>query len=152
MDEEDFFKIIGFIVFGMFVIYYVVKCLHFQTSIFEGLENNPDTVAAPTGGVAGSAKDYLAQIKAITVKLDDVLLMDKYKADYEEIVIATDDLIDRLMVKALLSVKIDPARPEMIVQQLQSVAMLKNDKDALNSVMTFLNKQTGSAVASTGLF
>jgi hypothetical protein len=152
MDEEDFFKIIGFIVFGMFVIYYVVKCLHFQTSIFEGLENNPDTVAAPTGGVAGSAKDYLAQIKAITVKLDDVLLMDKYKADYEEIVIATDDLIDRLMVKALLSVKIDPARPEMIVQQLQAVTMLKNDKDALNSVMTFLNKQSGSAVASTGLF
>lgn len=152
MDEEDFFKIIGFIVFCMFLIYYIVKCLHFQTSIIEGLENKPDTVATTSGGVAGNAKTYVDQIKSITVKLDDELLMDKYKSDYEEVIIATDDLIDRLMLKALLSAKIDPARPDAIVGTINIINMMKGGKDALNDVMKFLDKQKGTIASSTGLF
>ena len=150
MDEEDFFKIIGFIVFGMFLIYYIVKCLHLQTSIIEGLENKPDTVATSTGGVAGNAKAYLDQIKAITIKLDDELLMGKYKKDYEEVIIAADDLIDRAMLKTLLNAKLDPARPETIAYQLQAITILKNEKEALNDVMKFLDKQT--AIPTSGLF
>jgi len=150
MDEEDFFKIIGFIVFGMFLIYYIVKCLHLQTYIIEGLENKPDTVATSENGVAGSAKNRLDQIKATTIKLDDELLISKYKKDYEDIIIAADDLIDRLMLKTLLNAKLDPAKPESIVYQLQAVTILKNEKEALNDVMKFLDKQT--ATPASGLF
>jgi len=150
MDEEDFFKIIGFIVFGMFLIYYIVKCLHLQTSIIEGLENKPDTVVTSENGVAGSAKNRLDQIKATTIKLDDELLISKYKKDYEDIIIAADDLIDRLMLKTLLNAKLDPAKPESIVYQLQAVTILKNEKEALNDVMKFLDKQT--ATPASGLF
>ena len=143
MSAEEIFKVIGFIVFALAIIYYFGKCMSFQTSIIEGLENadtdnKPDTVANKTpGGIGANAATYLAGIKSLTVKLHDELLIDKYKSDYEAIVLATDDLISMIMVKSLLELKVDPTKPG---SGLAMIIECKAGKEALNDVMKIIDK------------
>jgi hypothetical protein len=147
MDEQDFFKIIGFIVFGMFLVYYVVKCLHLQASMIEGLTNEgdakPDTVTPsnPPSGSGGNAKKYADAIKSLTVKMQDELLIGKYRKDYENAIINLDDFVSILMLKQVLSLKPNDGNPKANIDILASLNVLKNSKDALNSVMTFVDKQ-----------
>ena len=146
MDEQDFFKIIGFIVFGMFIIYYVVKCLHLQTSIIEGLTNEgdkPDTVKSetPPTGAAGNAEKYAATIKSLTINMQDQFLIPKYRKDYENAIINLDDFVSMLMLKQALSLKLNESNPKANVEVLASLVTLKSSKDALNSIMTFIDKQ-----------
>jgi hypothetical protein len=139
MSLGDTFKIIGFVVFCIAIVYYFGQCMYFQTAIIEGLENadkKPDAVAAKTeGGVGANAAQFSENIKAIAVKMQDELLIDKYKGDYEKVILETDALIDMLMLKTLLTIK-----PDTPLQSLQTLSVMKNSKDALNDVMKFVDK------------
>jgi len=149
MSIEDVFVAIGFIVFCLAIIYYFGQCLSFNTSIIEGLDNaeKPDAVTSktPAGGVGANAAQYAENIKAITVKIQDELLIDKYKTDYEKVILATDEMIDMLMLKTLLSMK-----PDAPGQTLQSLNVMKNSKDALNDVMKFVDKGGSTTTSSMG--
>ena len=147
---EDIFIAIGFIVFSLAIIYYFGQCMSFQTSIIEGLENKPDESAAkPAGGIAGSAAAYADSIKALTVKIQDELLIDKYKGDYEKVIFATDDLIDVLMLKTALTVKYDPTDPGRSMMSLYGLNYLKTSKDALNDVMKTIDKGGSTTTTTT---
>ena len=152
MSIEDIFVAIGFIVFCLAIIYYFGQCLSFNTSIIEGLENKPDEAAKPAGGIsgiAGSAAASTDAIKALTVKMQDTLLIDKYKGDYEKVIIATDDLIDMLKLKTALSVKYDPTDPGRSTMSLYGLNYLKTSKDALNDVMKIVDKGGSSTTTTT---
>jgi hypothetical protein len=150
MSIEDVFIAIGFIVFCLAIIYYFGQCMSFNTSIIEGLENKPDESAAkPAGGVGANAAAYADSIKALTVKIQDELLIDKYKGDYEKVIIATDDLIDMLMVKTALSVKYDPTDPNKSTMSLYALNYLKTSKDALNDVMKTIDKGGSTTTTTT---
>ena len=143
MKIEEVFIVIGFIAFCLAIVYYFGQCMSLNTSIIEGLENadkKPDTVTTPAGGVGANAIQFAENIKAMTVKIQDELLIDKYKTDYENVVIATDDLIDNLMLKTLLTMKPDPQNPKTMAESLQAMILFKNSKDALNDVMKFVDK------------
>jgi hypothetical protein len=144
MKVEEVFIVIGFVAFCLAIVYYFGQCMSLNTSIIEGLENadKPDAVASktPAGGVGANAIQFAENIKAITVKIQDELLIDKYKTDYENVVIATDDLIDNLMLKTLLTMKPDPQNPKTMAESLQAMILFKNSKDALNDVMKFIDK------------
>ena len=89
--EEDLFKIIGIIIVGFFVIYMVLKMFKLQKSVVEGLTNSDSS--SPVSGEAGTAAEYAAGIKARLVKLQDELLVGKYRKDYETTIINLDDYI-----------------------------------------------------------
>ena len=86
MNAEEFFKNIGLVVFcivaTLALIYYSGQCMSFQTTLIEGLENKPDDVAKPAGGVAGDTTASTDAIKATIVQIQDTMLVDKYKDDY----------------------------------------------------------------------
>jgi len=148
MSIEDIFIAIGFIVFCLAIIYYFGQCMSFNTSIIEGLENadkKPDTVTTPAGGVGANAAQFAENIKAMTVKMQDELLVDKYKADYEKVILATDEMIDMMMLKILLTMK-----PDAPIASLQSITIYKNSKDALNDVMKFVDKGGSTTTSSMG--
>lgn len=143
MNGEDILKLIGFLVVAMFVIHYFISCVHVQTSVIEGL-TNPDTTTSTTSttsnssdGVAMNAANYAATIKAKTVQLQDELLISKYRKDYEAAIINMDDYINMLMLKQVLSVSSNGS-PNAAFQTL---TMLKNSKDTLNTTMKFLDTQ-----------
>jgi hypothetical protein len=153
MHQDEFFKIVGILIVCFFIIYMVVKMFHLQTSVIEGLTNgngsdvltngngstNTSTVT-PASGEAGTATSYAASIKAQSVKLQDELLIAKYRKDYEAAIINLDDYIGYLMIKQSLNMK--PAGDiKSNLDAINSLNILKSAKESLNATMTFLDKQ-----------
>jgi hypothetical protein len=136
--EEDLFKIVGIIIVGFFVIYMVLKMFKLQKSVVEGL-TNPDS-PTPVSGEAGTAAEYAAGIKARLVKLQDELLVAKYRGDYEASIINLDDYIGYLMIQQTLNMKFDgDVKTQM--ESINNLNILKNAKESLNATMAYLDKQ-----------
>lgn len=136
--EEDLFKIIGIIIVGFFVIYMVLKMFKLQKSVVEGLTNSDSS--SPVSGEAGTAAEYAAGIKARLVKLQDELLVGKYRKDYETTIINLDDYIGYLMIQQTLNMKFEGDIKTQI-ESINNLNILKNAKESLNATMAFLDKQ-----------
>jgi len=100
----------------------------------EGLEN-ANSLGSSTNGIAGSAAGYGANIKARTIKSQDELLISKYRKDYETVILNLDDFVNNLMLKTTL--EIDTDKP---YEGLKKLSELNQSKNALNSVMKFVDK------------
>jgi hypothetical protein len=137
--QDEIFKIVGIIIVCFFIIYMVVKMFHLQASVVEGLTNQ-DTAINSTTGEAGTATSYAASVKAQVVKLQDELLISKYRKDYESVIINLDDYVGMLMIKQTLNMKID-GDIKSNIEAINNLNILKNSKDSLNYAMTFLDKQ-----------
>ena len=142
MHQDEFFKIVGILIVCFFIIYMVVKMFHLQTTVIEGLTNgsvSADTTTTPSSGEAGTAASYAAAIKAQSVKLQDELLIAKYRKDYEAAIINLDDYIGYLMIKQSLNMK--PAGDiKSNLDAINALNILKSAKESLNATMTFLDK------------
>jgi len=122
-----------------FIIYLIFRNINFQ----EGLENNSSSTTSNnssssnvsiTNGIAGSAQSYAADIKSETIRNQDVLLISKYRKDYENVILNADDLINTLMLETTLSMnKKNP------IPSLDKLVKLNSAKAALNSVMKYVD-------------
>jgi hypothetical protein len=144
MKQDEFFKIIGIVIVCFFIIYMVMKMFQLQTKVIEGLTNADGTISSsatpPSSGEAGTATSYAAAIKAQVVKLQDELLITKYRKDYESVIINLDDYIGYLMIKQSLNMKLDGDMKSNI-EAINNLNILKSAKESLNATMTFLDKQ-----------
>jgi hypothetical protein len=139
---DDLFKIVGILIIGFVLLYIVIKMFKLQATVIEGL-TNPDTgTSTPTSnsGEAGTAASYAAGIKARVVKLQDELLVSKYRKDYEGVIINLDDYIGYLMIQQTLNMKLE-GDVKTQIENINNLNILKNSKEALNATMTFLDKQ-----------
>jgi len=134
MKQDEFFKIIGIIIVSFFIIYMVVNMFQLQSNVIEGL-TNPDTSEE-----AGTASTYAANIKSQIVKLQDKLLISKYRKDYEAAIINLDDYVGYLMIQQVLNMKLGNDMKSNI-DTINTLNILKNSKESLNATMTFLDKQ-----------
>ena len=138
MKQDEFFKIIGIVIVSFFIIYMAIKMFQLQTSVIEGLTNESNI--SPTSGEAGTATSYAASIKAQVVKLQDELLVAKYRKDYEASIINLDDYIGYLMIQQTLNMKLN-GDMKTTIELLNNLNVLKSAKESLNATMTFLDKQ-----------
>ena len=93
-----------------------------------------NSVSTGTLGVAGNAQTYSANIKSAFVKNQDVLLVSKYRTDYENVVLNLDDYINSTMLLTALNVDLTNPQPA-----LQSLVVLNEAKTALNNVMKYID-------------
>ena len=142
MKQDELFKIIGIIIVCFFIIYMALKMFQLQTSVIEGLTNADGTISSstPSSGEAGTSTSYAAAIKAQVVKLQDELLVAKYRKDYEAAIINLDDYIGYMMIKQTLNMKLDGDMKSNI-EAINNLNILKTSKESLNATMTFLDKQ-----------
>lgn len=138
MKQDEFFKIIGIVIVSFFIIYMAIKMFQLQTSVIEGLTN--ESSVSPTSGEAGTATSYAASIKAQVVKLQDELLVAKYRKDYESAIINLDDYVGYLMIQQTLNMKLN-GDMKTTIELLNNLNVLKSAKESLNATMTFLDKQ-----------
>lgn len=120
-----------------FVTFLIFRNLNFQKMTFkEGMTDASDsqTSGSTENGIAGNAATYGANIKSQTIKLQDTLLISKYRSDYETAILNLDDLVNNLMLKSALSV--DKEKPH---QTLIALSQLQQSKVALNSIMKFID-------------
>ena len=107
----------------------------------EGMTSNNDSESSSSSllssdGIAGNAATYSASLKAATIKLQDILLIKKYRVDYESSILNLDDLINNLMLKTSLSV--NQNNP---IEDIIKLGQMQQAKVALNSVMKFVDTQ-----------
>jgi len=123
-----------FILAICFVAYLLFRNLDFK----EGMTSDSPTSTSSTtaNGIAGSATNYAANIKSETVKNQDILLISKYRKDYENAMLNLDDLINTMMLQTALNV--DNSKPMSSIEKLNQ---LNSAKGALNNVMKFVDKK-----------
>jgi hypothetical protein len=95
------------------------------------------TSAGSGSGIAGGAQTYAANIKSMVIKNQDVLLISKYRTDYENAILNLDDLINTLMLQTALTV--NPSNPST---SLEKLVQLNSARSALNNVMKFIDSST----------
>lgn len=151
MKQEEFFKIIGIVIVSFFIIYMAMKMFQLQASVIEGLTTGSDALTNPNGtvstssttpssGEAGTSASYAAGIKAQVVKLQDELLIAKYRKDYEAAIINLDDYIGYMMIKQVLNMKLN-GDTKSNIEAINNLNIMKTAKESLNATMTFLDKQ-----------
>ena len=119
-----------FIVAICLVSYLLFRNLDFK----EGMTTNSTISTSTTNGIAGNIENYAANIKSLTIKNQDTLLISKYRKDYENAILNLDDLINTLMLQTALSV--DNSNPMPSLEKLNN---LNSARGALNSVMKFVD-------------
>jgi hypothetical protein len=138
--EKQLFDLFIFVMV-MFVIYYVFSYMSNinNMSIREGLTNKEVTSTTTTissnNGIAGNAASYSAAIKNMAILSKDKLLISKYRADYENIILSYDDYVNALMLEKLL----DGSNDQM--KKLTEISTLNQSKTALNAIMKFVDSQ-----------
>jgi len=110
-----------------------------QYTIIEGLENKGASSYA--NNIAASAVTYATNIKAATTANLDALLIVKYKTDYEAALVNMDDYICTLMMQQVQSMDTSTTDPTKNLDSLANLVSLQQAKAALNTVMTFVDKQ-----------
>jgi len=135
---DDLIVIIIALFISMYIVYFLVNkyVSNSPYSIIEGL----DTMS-PSNGEAASAITYSETIKANFIRLQDELLISKYRKDYEKTIINMEDYINMLMVKQVLNMDLNSSDMKKNMEALNNLNTLKVSKDSLNDVMKFIDKQ-----------
>ena len=123
-----------FIIAICFVAYQLFRNLDFKEGMTTTSSATTSTTTSTTSGIAGGAENYAANIKSSTIKNQDMLLITKYRKDYENAILNMDDLINTLMLQTTLSV--DTSNP---MPSLEKLNQLNSARTALNSVMKFVD-------------
>jgi hypothetical protein len=109
-----------------------------QYNYIEGMTTSDVSGNQPTtsvsNGVAGTAASYAAQIKSQAIKIEDQLLITKYRTDYENVILNLDELINDLILQAALNVNL--TNPQ---QSLVQLSQLQQAQGALNSAMKYID-------------
>jgi hypothetical protein len=134
-ENNDFFNIVIVLIIAFVIIYLGMNILNIKKNVREGLTNQDSP-----NGEAGNAANFAAAIKAQTVILQDSLLIPKYRADYENVIINMEDYLNMLMLKQILN--IDTTKDAQTnITNLSALNTISTAKNSLNEAMTFLDKQ-----------
>jgi hypothetical protein len=146
---NEFYTILLFVFIGL-IAYLIFRNLNlnnikvksnaFGSSAFkEGMNNNTgNNNNNNTTGIAADAAAYAASLKNASTKNLDILLISKYKSDYEASILNLDDLITGLMLKEALKVDVTQEYPS---ETINNLAQMQQAKLALNSAMKFVDSQ-----------
>ena len=132
----EFIKTIGVLFVAFMTVYIIIILTQPKSSVsmVEGMENS-----ISSNGEAGSASSYADSIKAQVVKIQDELLISKYRKDYENTIIHMDDLVGTMMLKQIQNMTIGGSDPKALISSLNNLNTLKSAKESLNVVMKHLD-------------
>ena len=138
---KDLLIIVFSLVLSMYIMYYLVNYFtSSQYNIIEGMTNAP-TASSYANNIGAAAVTYANNIKAATTNNLDAMLVSKYKKDYETTLINMDDYVSTLMMQQVQSMDLSNPDPSKNIDKLTNLAYLQQAKTALNTVMTFVDKQ-----------
>lgn len=143
--ENDLFTNVLMLVAIVFLIYIIFSTMNFgyKKEGFDSSNNSTSTAKSSSSsssnvnGFAGNAQYYVSGIKDKVIKLQDTMLLSKYRTDYENVIMGLDDLVDNLMLEKVLSITADNTQ-----KSFQELVTLNDSKTALNNVMKFIDSSS----------
>lgn len=133
------FSVICVFAFLLVVIYVIYNLINVK--IKEGLEmdNNLKSLTSDKDtGLTNKSEAFATKIKTTNIKLQDKLLINKYKQNYEKVILNMDDLINTLMLEKLLSININ--HKSKMMATLDEINTLAESKNNLNTIIKFVDK------------
>jgi len=119
------------------LVYFVFR----NQGVIEGLDTIDPTATTSTttsskNGIGVGAVDYITRLTDAVTKKKDLLLVSKYRTEYEKAIVSADDMINVLMLEQVLS--LDTTNPN--INSFVNIANLSQAKDGLNKVLKFVDK------------
>jgi len=122
-------EIIGIICIFLFILYISVKMFKMQRQIFtEGFDS--------AGGTGNNASDFSKKVKSNASKIQDELLIPKYRVEYENVIINMEEYVNSLMLKTILKMNLE--KPNL--SDFEGLNTLHAAKESLNSVMKYVDE------------
>ena len=137
MNQEDIYKYLGMFAIILVFIYILARSLNYQSQLLEGL-TNPSLKNKKTDVYANLDK----LIKVRNDKLEDSLLLDKYKVQFEDTIIELDKNTD-MKILQLITVygeAVDSNNEKVMNETIDNINKLEKLKSALQTGMNFLDK------------
>jgi hypothetical protein len=145
--KEFHFQILIGVLFILFLIYAILKL----TRTIEGLETQTNSSSQSLNistsanmssihGVGGNSDTYSSNIKSNTIKLQDTFLINKYRKNYETVILNLDDLINNLMLQTTLNID-NTGNIDKVLESLKTLNTLSDSKNSLNKVMKFIDSK-----------
>ena len=133
----EFIKTVGVLFVAFMTVYAIITLFQPKNNnIIEGLTNENSSAGS---GEAGSSASYADGIKAQVVKIQDELLVSKYRKDYENTIIHMDDLVGTMMIKQIQNMPVGGSDPKALITSLNNLNTLKMAKESLNVAMKYLD-------------
>jgi hypothetical protein len=111
----------------------------------EGLANDD------TDKTTSRIQDVVSKLKKETEMLDDTLLLDKHRADYEDLFLALEDYSNLALIQMLAFFANNPSlETESSKTMIEGINQVNTLKTTLNDVMEFMDrKQTTTTAAGS---
>jgi hypothetical protein len=146
---DSLLKIIGILVVLFLFFYMATSALKIQNNILEGFVKMTDTSGSKTStgepgtnaGVAGSSGNIANGIGEQTIRMQDTFLIKKYRKNYENLIINTDEYVNYLMLENLLKLSTDGSDESNTknINILENINKLSASKTSLNGLMKFID-------------
>ena len=96
-------------------------------------------------------QDVVSKLKKETEMLDDTLLLDKHRTDYEDLFLALEDYSNLALIQMLAFFANNPSlETESAKTMIEGINQVNTLKTTLNDVMEFMDrKQTATTTAAT---
>ena len=150
--EENIYRYLGLGVVILVALYILIKTLTFQGKIIEGLTNSTEATSEPTSSAEISLLNTVTSkstegITAQNNKLQDLLALDKYRTDYENLIIALEDYANVMMFAKVLGIgakvsTLSNGQPVTngIIEDMEKANKLKEFISTLNASMSYIDK------------
>ena len=127
-----FFMLIGTLTVVLMIHYFVGKA--FKKTL-EGLTNQEGTMIG-TNGLLGNSDGYSSSLSHEITVLHDKVMIEKYKSNYENILIELDELMKLRMLEIALS--INPNNIDSSIQDIQLMNDLSKAVTSIDVVQSFV--------------
>ena len=150
--EENIYRYLGLGVVILVALYILIKTLTFQGKIIEGLTNSTEATSEPTSSAEISLLNTVTSkstegITAQNNKLQDILALDKYRTDYENLIIALEDYANVMMFAKVVGIgakvsTLSNGQPVTngIIEDMENANKLKEFISTLNASMIYIDK------------
>lgn len=134
VSQDQFFRIVGLAVIFLLLLSGAVKMLSYKKQVIEGMTNNVDKT------LEQSAK----MIEDEAEKINDTLLIDKYRSDYEDLITNLYDAVSSSLIynisKNADSISKDPLSDENS-NTIDKLNKLSSFRETLNQAILVLDKK-----------
>ena len=129
---DKLLQFLGCAIVIIIALYIIMALLKDQTKILEGLTN-----------ISSDSSNTALLIKDNTTKTLDTLLIDKYRGNYEDVIINMHDWCDAQILDSIVSGKLDCQNGcnEKLMLKIKNINDLESFKSSLNKTMKYLDKQ-----------
>ena len=159
-NDDNTYKYLALGVVGILVIYILIKTLSFQGKMVEGLTNQDGSSASSNASstndfvlLENSASTLFQNLKTQNDKLSDIISIDKYRTDYENLLMSLEEYRNVMMLGKVISVSDKINKNGIgkninldIINEIETANKLKSFIETLNVSMKYVDrkKSTGS--------